>query len=365
MTWSAIYHDGIHASGQQASVSFDGDALAILAEDGTLLARWMLKETRLLAGSAADDAVRLRHGLENEDRLTVADVSILGLLEARCPNLRRTTPDWRTTLRSTGLWVLAAVVSLVLLVKVVVPVLAEQFAALVPQSWERRMGERLADQIVDALSRLESKSEGVQTCQDETAQVALDGLAARLTSGIVPAPHTNIRVVNLNIINALALPGDQIIVFRGLLEFVENGDELSGVLAHELGHVILRHPLEVAIKGASVSVLASLIVGDITGGTVIAGVAAAFLTAAYGQEAEHDADALAVTLLNGGGFNSQKMADLFERVGRKTRETEGMLSRLSSHPLSQERAQNMRAMAQAGRPAFDANAWQAIRAMCG
>jgi len=169
----------------------------------------------------------------------------------------------------------------------------------------------------------------------------------------------------LKAINALALPGGQILVFRGLLEFAENGDELAGVLAHELGHVILRHPLEVAIKGASVSILASLLVGDITGGAAIAGVAAAFLTAAYGQEAEHDTDALAVTLLNGAGFDSRNVANLFERFGRKAREKEGILSRLSSHPLSRERAQNMRAMAQTGQPAFDANAWQAIRAMCG
>ena len=363
--WSAIYHDGIHATGQQASVSVDGDTLAILAMNGTSLARWALKETRLLAGSAADDAVRLRHGLENEDRLTVADVSILEQLEVRCPNLHRTAPNWRTTMRSTALWALAAAVSLVLLVKVVVPVMAEQFAALVPQNWERRMGERLANQIVGTLSRLELHSAGVQTCQDKTAQVALDDLAARLTGNIVPALFTNIRVVNLNVINALALPGGQILVFRGLLEFVENGDELSGVLAHEIGHVMLRHPLEVAIKGASISVLASLIVGDVTGGTAIAGIAAAILTATYGQVAEREADILAVTLLNSAGLDSRKVADLFERFGRKTRELEGILSLLSSHPLSQERAQNMRAMAQAGQPAFDANAWQAISAMCG
>jgi predicted Zn-dependent protease len=362
--WSAIYHDGIYATGQKARVSVDGDALAILAENGSPLSRWALKETRLLAGSAANDAIRLRHGLVAEDRLTIADLSILELLEAKCPNLRRTAPDWRTTLRSSALWVLAAAASLVLLVKVVVPVMAEQFAAIVPQELERRIGEQLANQIVTTFSHMERQSEGSQLCQNKAAQAALDGLAARLTEEIVPALHLNIRVVNLKVINALALPGGQILVFRGLLEFAENGDELAGVLAHELGHVILRHPLEVAIKGASVSILASLIVGDITGGAAIAGVAAAFLTAAYGQEAEHGADALAVSLLNGAGFDSRNVADLFERFGRKAREKEGVLSRLSSHPLSRERAQNMRAMAQTGQTAFDANAWQAIRAMC-
>ena len=59
------------------------------------------------------------------------------------------------------------------------------------------------------------------------------------------------------------------------------------------------------------------------------------------------------------------IANLFERFGRKVREKEGLLSWLSSHPLSRQRAQNMRVMAQTGQTAFDANAGQMIRTMCG
>ena len=83
------------------------------------------------------------------------------------------------------------------------------------------------------------------------------------------------------------------------------------------------------------------------------------------QEAEHNADARGATLLNDAGFDSRFAANLFERFGREVREKEGVLSWLSSHPLSRKRAQNMRAMAQAGQTAFDANAWQMIRTMCG
>ena len=363
--WSAIFHDGVHAAGRQVSVSIEGDALAILGADGALLTSWAFDEIHLITGVDSDDMVRLRHGLEGDDRLTVADASILAPLETRCPNLRRTTPGWKTTTRSTALWGATAMVSLLLLFKIVIPAMAEQFTAIIPQSWERRIGARLADQIVKTLSQIERRSGSVRSCRSEVAQAALDGLAARLTDNIVPALHINIRAVDLKIANALALPGGQILVFRGLLEFVENGDELSGVLAHEVGHMILRHPLEVAFKGASVSILASLIVGDITGGAAIAGVAGAFLTAAYGQEAERDADVLGITLLNGAGLESRKVARLFERFARKAREKDGLLSLVASHPLSQERAEYVRDMAQAGQPAFDAATWQAIRSMCG
>ncbi len=364
MTWPAIYHDGVRAVGLRVSVSIDADELAIEGENGAALARWRVRDIRLLADAGGDGMVRLRCGLDGNQRLTLADTSILVPLEARCVNLYRTSPGWRKTIRSTVLWATAAIVSLLLLFKVVIPELAAQLTAVVPQSWERRIGERLANQIVATLSRLESSSAAEVLCRGGSAQRALDGLAERLTREVVPAPQVHLRVVDLEVPNALALPGGQILIFRGLLEFVEDGDELSGVLAHEIGHVILRHPLEVAIKGASVSILASLVVGDITGGAAIAGVAGALLSAAYGQRAERDADALGIELLNDAGLDSRKLVDLFERFAHRAHALEGALSLLSSHPLSQERAQTARALADAGQPAFDPETWQAIRSMC-
>ena len=364
MTWSAIYHDGVTAVGLRANASIDGEVLAIESENGAFFARWNLSDIRLIIDSGSDSMVRLRCGFAGDERLTLADADILVTLTARCPKLRRTTPGWRTALRSTLLWAAVAIVSLVLLFKVVIPELAAQFAAIVPQSWEQRIGERIAEQIIGTLSLLESNSAAVGSCRGGSAQEALDKLAARLSAEAVPPPLITLRVVDLKAANALALPGGQILIFRGLLEFAEHGDELSGVLAHEIGHVILRHPLEVAIKAASVSILASLIVGDIAGGVAIAGVGAVLLTAAYTQNAERDADSLGIELLNNAGLDSLRLADLFERFGREAHEPEGALSLLSSHPLSQERAQTARALAQAGRPAFDAETWQAIRSMC-
>ncbi len=362
--WSAIYHDGLQAAGRQVEVSINDEGLAIEVENSGLLARWQFDDIHLVANSDSDGVVRLRCGFEGYERLTLADAAILVPLAAHCPNLHRTTPGWRTTIRSTMLWMAAAIVSLALLFKVVIRAMATQFAAILPHSWEQRMGERLAEQIVVTLSQIERNSAVEGSCRSAVARLALDGLAERLTENVVPALQITLRVVDLNAANALALPGGQILIFRGLLDFAEHGDELSGVLAHEIGHVMLRHPLEVAIKGASVSILVSLIVGDITGGTAIAGVGAALLAAAYTQSAERDADALGIGLLNDAGFDSRRVADLFERFGRRAHELEGALSHLSSHPQSQERAEAARAKARAGRPAFEPKSWQAIRTMC-
>ena len=49
------------------------------------------------------------------------------------------------------------------------------------------------------------------------------------------------KVIDSPEINAFALPGGYIYINRGLIEAAETEDELAGVLAHEIGHVVARH----------------------------------------------------------------------------------------------------------------------------
>lgn len=41
--------------------------------------------------------------------------------------------------------------------------------------------------------------------------------------------------------NALAVPGGFIYVFKGLVDLMPDDDELAGVIGHEVGHVVKRH----------------------------------------------------------------------------------------------------------------------------
>lgn len=45
-------------------------------------------------------------------------------------------------------------------------------------------------------------------------------------------------------VNAFALPGGYIYVNRGLVDKVDNDDQLAGVLAHEIGHIVARHSIK-------------------------------------------------------------------------------------------------------------------------
>src|SRR6185503_6076421 len=63
-------------------------------------------------------------------------------------------------------------------------------------------------------------------------------------------------VVNTDVANAFALPGGIIYVNRGIIERAAQMDELAGVMAHEIEHVVRRHSVKQMeqMQGANVGV---------------------------------------------------------------------------------------------------------------
>jgi WD40 repeat protein len=77
---------------------------------------------------------------------------------------------------------------------------------------------------------------------DEAVTGYLRRIGERLTQHL---PPTNLRfqffLFDINDVNAFTLPGGRIYVSRKLVAFAQNEDELAGVIAHELGHIVARH----------------------------------------------------------------------------------------------------------------------------
>ena len=62
------------------------------------------------------------------------------------------------------------------------------------------------------------------------------------------------RVLEDDEVNAVSLPGGFVYVNKGLMEKIANDDELAGVLAHEVGHIVARHSIKKlqAVMGYSI-----------------------------------------------------------------------------------------------------------------
>ena len=74
------------------------------------------------------------------------------------------------------------------------------------------------------------------------APVVIDELVLTLTKALPSNPYAfRVSVVDSPVVNAFAAPGGYIVIYKGLLKYTKSPEELAGVLAHEIEHVIHRH----------------------------------------------------------------------------------------------------------------------------
>src|SRR6185312_4954074 len=104
-------------------------------------------------------------------------------------------------------------------------------------------------------------------------------------------------VLNVNEVNAFALPGGPMFIYTGLLKATDNEAQLAGVMGHEMSHVILRHGTHEATKANFVSLVAgglgALIGGDSAAGKLTQaglGVAGNSFILKFSRDAETEAD---------------------------------------------------------------------------
>ena len=142
-------------------------------------------------------------------------------------------------------------------------------------------------------------------------------------------------------VNAYTLPGNNIVIYSGLIEFIESGEELAAVLAHELGHVKHKHVQELLTERFAVASLIMIVSGD-GGGNLLLEVSDALFTAAFSRENEQEADEYGLQLLTKAKLPASGMLHFFERLEEEKSDVPEILSAFSSHPLSKERIEFIR-----------------------
>jgi len=133
------------------------------------------------------------------------------------------------------------------------------------------------------------------------------------------------KVVNTKDINAFALPGGFIYVYRGAIEAAENEAQLAGVIAHESGHVIMRHGTHQAsqmmLAQAPLSILGGLLgqsgslMGQLAQMGIGFGVNSVLLHNSRGAESQ--ADQIGTYVLYHAGYDPGAMAQFFQIMEQK------------------------------------------------
>ncbi len=362
MTAFADFFDGESAVVRRVAVTLEPATLVLAPAEGAAL-RWPLADLRAIPDQAATRTLVLTSTAQPLARLHLADADLRRDIAARAPNLRRGQP-----VRGRGrvaAWAMAAVASVALIIFVLVPVMANQLAAILPPAGEKALGDATLDQIRSALDQ--TGLEGLPTCDAAAGRAALDRMTDRVTEGVdLPYPLT-VTVLDHAMVNAFALPGGHIVFMRGLIAEAETPDEVAAVFAHELGHVVARDPARGALRTAGSIGVLGLLFGDFAGGAAVLFLVERLIEASYSQDAEAAADAFAHARLVAVDLPPGALASFFARLRSEHGDAEGIVAHFLSHPQLGDRIARAEAAGggQGGtRPALAAQDWAALRAIC-
>jgi Zn-dependent protease with chaperone function len=210
--------------------------------------------------------------------------------------------------------------------------LVEIAVSRIPVEWEQKLGESA---YRDFLSHQEVMKEG-------PAVAALGEMTQRMTAQIPDSPYKfEVTVVKSDVVNAFALPGGYVVVFTGLMKKAESGEEVAGVLSHELNHVLQRHGLERIVKSLGIMTVAAIVFGNQQGLVgMMKQLGVELFTLKFGREQETEADLKGLQLLQRAKIDPAGMITFFERLSEKD---EGRMEWLSTHPMSAARAERLKA----------------------
>lgn len=235
---------------------------------------------------------------------------------------------------------------------------ARALAHMVPQSWSRRMGDEAVRSMTD----------GRMSCAEPKGVAAMETLMRRLSQGSGRETPFGVVISDWSMVNAFAVPGGKIIVLKGLIDKAESGDELAGVLAHEMGHGLALHAETGIIRAVGFAAAIEFMMGG-SGGT-LANLGIALAQLSYSREAEHEADLQAITLLKRAEVSPRGFADFFKRLEASEHEGDKpqawtSLDLLRSHPPTAERAALILAQpAYDATPALSDERWQDLKQVC-
>jgi predicted Zn-dependent protease len=179
----------------------------------------------------------------------------------------------------------------------------------------------------------------LQILNDPRATAYIQSLGKVLSSY---APNNNpvyvyqFKIVNDSAINAFALPGGFIYVNRGAIAAADDEAQIAGVMAHEIGHVVMRHGTHQASRAylaqAPLAVLGGVFGGNAIGSVMgaVGGVGMNVLFLHYSRDMESQADLIGTQILHDSGYEPRAMVEFFEKIQAQSRGNASQF--LSDHP---------------------------------
>lgn len=330
MLASADYFDGKTSRRHAVSVDLSdgvlrvtGDGLALSVEADAVRARSRLGSTPL------------RVELPDGGLLVGSELAALG---PQLPAHDRGTADRLESHLGVVLLAIGAVMAFGWFAyRAAIPWIASQMARRFPPLLEQELGR-------EAMNVLDQRLFG-SSGLEEARQTALTARFAEMRAhAALPDAVLSFREGRAVGANAFAMPGGTVVLTDELAERLTD-DQITAVVAHELGHVEARHALRALFQNSAVAVVATALLGDAGAVTLLAASLPTLLAqASYSRDHEREADAFALMLLRRADRPPRLLGDALaaiERIQAGDDDGEhwaaGPLRYLSTHPVTDDR----------------------------
>ena len=152
-------------------------------------------------------------------------------------------------------------------------------------------------------------------------------------------------------LNAFALPGNKIGVHTGLVDLVDNQDQLASVIGHEVGHVLAKHSNERLSQKLGTQLGLSLITAVAAPKTPLGqsaigllGIGAQYgLLMPFSRLHESEADNIGMELMAKAGFDPAESITLWQKMAQANLGSQPV-EFLSTHPSHETRIDDLRAL---------------------
>ena len=312
----------------------------ILKAPGDKPIRWAYPQLRWATDTSPFHIEHCAEGDEGLETLVVDDPDFYRSVLEIAPksfSSRENESKFNWKLYSVGILVL--IFSAYVFIKTVPSFLADQMVEKIPIEWEVTVGQSILKMLPVAQKPDPEVLKVLQDTVDFLKQ-SLPGNPYDLKVYILPVEQ----------VNALALPGGPIVIFEGLIDKAESPEELAGVLAHEIQHILLRHSTRGILRNLAKSMLVTLFLGDVN--SVMEGIvqlAGQLETLGLSREMEAEADQKGMELILAANIDPHGMIRIFKKLmqedfsqkklpkGKPVSEENDISSYFSTHPSSQNR----------------------------
>jgi len=134
-------------------------------------------------------------------------------------------------------------------------------------------------------------------------------------------------------VNAYANGNNEIYIYKGLIQHVQDDNELAAVISHELGHIVNSHVAKQSIIGTILNIGTSKITNKNAAAT--AAIASNMSTLKLSRTHEYQADMTGADLLIGAGYNPLAMISVLNKI------CGNYIDVIESHPSGDKRTMNL------------------------